>query len=736
MKRKKRDLNLRRNLIGGISSTILALPESIAYGTLIMVPLGARYLPLGVIAGLLSLVFLNLGSAITNRNGIINGGPFSLSSLMLASTMAFIIEKINGGETNLVVSQALIMLFLVVFLAGSMQVLFGVFRIGNLTKYIPYPVVSGLLTGTAILIFISQLAPFTGIEETINFSQYKGYYHKIQPYTLLCGLLTIISILLSKRVVKKIPPPFTGIFVGTLFYHLFTKIYPVAKLGPVIGKIPSAMPGPDYLLQGIGYFQKTGLAKSINLVVELLPYATGIAILLTLRTLIAVLTVNSQTLRGSDSNRELIGEGLGNMVSSFFGGISGCGSISRSLASYNYGSTNAFSKISGSIFALSILMYLHPVVSLIPRVVLAGMLIMLSVYAIDSWIIKQLKLMLTSDKLQRRESAINVGLVATVVITMITVGIFEAVGIGIAASVFFFVLKMKKNVILREYSGTRIRSYVERTEKEISYLVRNGRRIKIIELQGTFFFGTADALIEKISYLNIEMIKYIIIDFRRITGIDTTGARVINLLKKIAADQDRRLLISDLDKTDSNYSIIYDAGICYDSLEDAMAWVENDIISQNSRYDYLKDGIALKDIDSLAALTASEHAIIEKNFKKEYFKNNQTVFREGNPGDKVYYIVKGKAHIFVKGKKMQQLQRMKTLCPGTIFGEMALITGKKRSATVISDNDLVCYTVDRKTFDSLTRRYPKLGYKILTSISMELAKRIRVTNDIVSQLKE
>jgi len=542
--------------------------------------------------------------------------------------------------------------------------------------------------------------------------------------------------LLSKRMVKKIPPPFTGILVGTLSYHLLSKTYPVAKLGPVIGKIPSAMPRPDYLLQGIDYFQKAGLAKSINLVVELLPYATGIAILLTLRTLIAALTVNSQTLRGSDSNRELIGEGLGNMVSSFFGGISGCGSISRSLASYSYGSTNAISKISGSIFALSILMYLHPLVSFIPRVVLAGMLIMLSVYAFDSWIIKQLKLMLTSDKLQRRESTINVGLVATVVFTMITVGIFEAVGIGITASIFFFVLKMKKNVILKEYSGTKVRSNVERTEKEISYLVRSGRKIKIIELQGVFFFGTADALIQKISKLNTDMIKYIIIDFLKITGVDTTGARAIDLLKKITADQNRRLLISGLDKTDSNYSIIYDAGICHDSLEDAMAWVENDMISQNSRYDYLKDGIALKDMDSLAALTASEHTILEKEFKKESFKNNQTVFREGNPGDKVYYIVKGNAHIFVKGKKMQTLQRMKTLCPGTIFGEMALISGKKRSATVISENDLFCYTIDRKTFDSLTRRYPKLGYKILTSISLELAKRIRVTNNIISQLKE
>ena len=734
--KKKENLNLKGNLIGGISSTILALPESIAYGTLIMVPLGAQYLPLGVIAGLLSLVFLNLGSAISNRHGIINGGPFSLSSLMLASTLAFIIEKMNRGEASLPVPQILIMLFLVVFLAGLIQILFGVFRIGNLTKYIPYPVVSGLLTGTAILIFLSQIAPFTGIEESINFSHYKSYYHKIQPYTLLCGVVTILAILLSKRVIKIIPSPLAGICVGTVFYHLLSKFYPGAELGKVIGKIPAAMPVPDYFLQGIGFFQNAGWAESFDMVVELLPYATGIAILLTLRTLIAVMTVNSQTIKRSDSNRELIGEGLGNMMASFFGGISGCGSISRSLASYNYGSTNAWSKISAGIFALSILMYLHPVVSLIPRVVLAGMLIMLSVYAIDTWIFKQLKLMLSGEKLQRRESAINVGLVATVVFTMITIGLFEAVGIGIAASFFFFVLKMKKNVILREYNGTRIRSNVERTEIEFSYLVRNGRKIKIIELQGVLFFGTADALIEKISNLNSEKVKYIIIDFLKITGIDTTGARVINLLKKITADQNKRLLISGLDKTDSNYGIIYDAGICHDSLEDAMAWVEDDMINNNSRYDYLKEEIRLQDIESLAALTNSEHTLLEKTFNKEYYKSNQTVFREGSPGDKVYYIVKGKAHIFVKGKKMKQLQRMKTLCPGTIFGEMALITGNKRSATVISDSELVCYTVDRKMFDSLTRRYPKLGYKILSSISLELAKRIRVTNNIISQLKE
>ncbi|MBC8508556.1 MAG: hypothetical protein H8D34_27170 [Chloroflexi bacterium] len=155
--------SLRGDIVGGITSSVLAMAESMAYGALAVAPLGLEYAPLGSAAGLIALAFSNLGAFLFSGVRIMINGPYAMTSLMLASALAIISEEITSDAAT-----ALVFLFLIVFLTGLLQALFGFLKLGSLAKYIPYPVIAGLSNGTAILIFFNQLYPLLGLDNSAS----------------------------------------------------------------------------------------------------------------------------------------------------------------------------------------------------------------------------------------------------------------------------------------------------------------------------------------------------------------------------------------------------------------------------------------------------------------------------------------------------------------------------------------------------------------------------------------
>ncbi|MGE5707345.1 MAG: SulP family inorganic anion transporter, partial [Bacteroidota bacterium] len=136
---------LRGDLAGGVTASFLSLPQSMAYGLLVFAPLGPDYLPLGLVAGLIALCFSNFGSAWFGRIPIMSNSPFSMTSVMLASALTILLHQ--SGQNR---PFSLVMLMFVCFLVGLLQLLMGFLKLGNLAKYIPYPVIAGLINGTAI----------------------------------------------------------------------------------------------------------------------------------------------------------------------------------------------------------------------------------------------------------------------------------------------------------------------------------------------------------------------------------------------------------------------------------------------------------------------------------------------------------------------------------------------------------------------------------------------------------
>ena len=168
---------LRGDILGGITATLVGLPGSMAYGIIVFAPLGTDYVAIGAAAGLIGLVFANLGAGLAGSNPVLITTPDPVSSLMLAAALSIVLDTIVAIETPDAATLATILLFFIVFASGFCQVVLGLLKLGNLAKYIPYPVTAGILNGVAILMFVDQVRPLLGLSSGNSFTDIGGVRH-------------------------------------------------------------------------------------------------------------------------------------------------------------------------------------------------------------------------------------------------------------------------------------------------------------------------------------------------------------------------------------------------------------------------------------------------------------------------------------------------------------------------------------------------------------------------------
>ena len=737
MKKESWTSFLPGDLAGGITATILALPEAMAYGAIAFAPLGTEYTAIGVMAGLIALCFSNLCSAGFGGVRLMHSGPYSMTSLMIASAVSIIASKIPDQNVNMVLS----LLFLMIFISGFFQVLLGIFKIGELVKYIPYPVTSGLLNGTAILILWSQVRTIFGMPEG-NFLLNLCF---IQPLTFLIGLVTIIAICVGPRYIKRIPAPFLGIGAGTIVYYVISVLGFRESIGPTIGTIPFTIPKPNYAINIAALlFSKL----FIDISIDLIWLAISIAIVASLQSLIAAVSIDNLLKESSNTNKELVGQGIGNIVSALFGGIVSAGSQTRAMANISYGGRTINSRIISGVFALVILLFISPLISKLPKVVLAATLVVLASRIFDTWSLSLLSRLILKGK-RTRQIFSDLFVVFFVTATLIFVGVFEAVAAGIFISIMFFILRMGKNVIRREYNGVRIRSNIHRSLEEINYLEENGHKIKVYELEGSLFFGTADKIsvtIDKVLKTNAE---YIILDLKRVSDIDSTGAQILIRIMDRCIDQHKHMVISSIssmrnsDALYTSLSILEERHIGKDryrdfyieSIDDALGWAEDKLLAKYFGEDRYDKKISLAALDLLSEFSEIDLKIFEQYVVEIVYEAGDIIIEQGTSGDQMYFIVQGKTSIIVDLPNGMEKIKIATLCPGTIFGEMAFIDRGVRSANVVAEMKVICYYLTIFELNRLKKRHPEIAHKLMIGFAKELSKRIRIENRITTELK-
>jgi len=717
------------DIAGGSMAGLLALPETLAYGILVFSPLGPEGLLTGVVAGLCAVVFINIVPVFFPGSRILSSGPFSLSSIMLASVTAYALK-----QTSICPVSPVIIVFFTVFLAGLFQLLFGVFKIGTLAKFIPQPVVSGLLNGTSLLIFITQIRPALGLDKSIDLFDPVQMTSNIKIFTLVIVAATCLSIFVSEKLTKKIPGPVVGIICGSLVYYGLL-ISGIELLLPqsAVRTIPFKIQVPDI---AAGFYLLLRDPDALRILTDLVPMAMGISIIISMRTLIAVVSVDNVTRTRTNSNLELIGQGAGHIAAAFFGGIASAGSISRSLASHKYGATGILSRIATGLFALLVLTVLYPAVSLIPGMVLTGLLITLAFSSFDKWSIEQARYIFNRKAYNRKIAVVNVMIIAAVTITMIAAGTFEAVGLGVVISIIYFIITMTRSIVRDSYDASLVRSNFQRVSRDIMLLEDAGHRIYIMELEGPLFFGTADNLADNLYKIFDEnFIDFIILDFKRVQTIDSTGLHILSQLKNKAGTFKKKILLSNLDYKLLSYAHRDFSDCVFVSFNDALSYAEDMLLSMIGTSE--AEEYTLDKFETLSHLEKEELQLASKYFSFITIKSGLPIFSQNDKSSEMYLLCRGRVNIEIAAHNENQRTRISTVCPGTIFGEMALIDGKMRSAFAIADSnsDIACYTLSTENLDALCAEFPETGFKIIAGITSEISRRVRIANNMLSCLK-
>ncbi len=466
---------LKGDVFGALTSTIVALPFALAFG--VTSGLGASA---GIYCAILTGLFASLFGG-TNQQ--ISGPNTGLTVAMVAILTSFVAQSPDNG-----IAAA----FTVVSLAGLFQMLFGFFRLGKYFILVSYPVISGFTSGIGVLIILSQIEPLLGC----SLSEFQFSIYRLNNTDTLVGLACLVMLFLWPQKYSRVIPASIIVVVGATLFFVFSS----AQM-PVVGAISSDLPSFNMPIW------------DNDLASEMIKSALLIATLSTLDSLMTSLTVDSITNELHDSDQELVGQGVGNLVAGLFGALPGGGATMRTVTNLRAGGTTPLSGILHALFILAIVVWAGEYTAYIPVVVLAAILTHVGVSIIDWNFLKRM----------HQVPLFSVGLMLSTMVMSVTFDLVTAVLVGV------FVANL---VTIRRLSEIQLDNIKLCTAKEAEHLTAAEKEIfesldegvLLLNISGPIAFGVARGLKQSVSKANEGKALLIDLTDARFVGITSTIA--------------------------------------------------------------------------------------------------------------------------------------------------------------------------------------------------------------------
>lgn len=479
------------DLMAGIIVGIVAIPLAVAFGIASGV---------GPTEGLVTAIIAGFIISFFGGSRVQIGGP----------TGAFIVIVYG-----IIQQHGLAGLLIATIMAGIMLILMGVFKLGNIIKFVPYPVIIGFTAGIAVTIFSTQIKDLLGLDIDnlpANFvDKWIVYFKNISEtnlVTLLLGVLSILIIVLVPKISKKIQGSLVAIVVMTVAVWLLNSSGTFGHIKTIgdIYQLPSGIPSPK--MPTLTLAEGTTI---IDLMVQLFPAAFTIAMLGAIESLLSAMVADGVIADKHNSNTELIGQGIANIVTPLFGGIPATGAIARTMTNINNGGRSPIAGIIHAVTLLLVLLFLGKLVGYIPMACLAGVLVVVS-YNMSGWrSIVALRKMPMSD---------NAVMWITIVLTVVF-DLTIAIEIGLLLSVVLFLKRTSEATSIKIFGSEidpNIESDLELHEEKL--LVPEG--VAVYEIDGPYFFGVANKFDEIMTRMS-KPPRVRIIRMRRVPFIDSTG---------------------------------------------------------------------------------------------------------------------------------------------------------------------------------------------------------------------
>ena len=507
----------------------------------------------GLIVGIVALplaIAFGIASGVSPEKGIIT-----------AIVAGFIISALGGSRVQIggptgafiVIIYGIIQQFglsglmVATMLAGVFLILLGVFRLGTIIKFIPYPIVVGFTSGIAVTIFTTQIKDLFGLEISSmpadfisKWGVYFSHFHTVNWPSMLVGLLSIAIIALTPKVSKKIPGSLIAIVVMTLAVYLlkeFAGISSIKTIGDFYPNIKAQIPAltmPDITWEQVKL---------------LFPTAMTIAVLGAIESLLSATVADGVTGDRHDSNQELIGQGIANVCTPLFGGIPATGAIARTMTNINNGGRTPVSGIIHAVVLLLIFLVLMPLAAYIPMACLAGVLIIVS-YNMSGW--RTFRALMKNPKSD----------ITVLIITFLLTVIFDltiAIEVGLVIACLLFMRRMAETTqvkLIADEIDPAEEIDVQLHEEEHLIIPRG---VEVYEINGPYFFGIANKFEDLMAGMANHP-KVRIIRMRRVPFIDSTGIHNLQTLCAMSRREGTEIVLSGVQE--KVYEVLDHAGLC------------------------------------------------------------------------------------------------------------------------------------------------------------------------------
>jgi SulP family sulfate permease len=722
---------------GGLAAMLVALPSSIAFGVLVYTVLGAEYAGQGAMAGMLGAAALGLVAPLIGRTRGLISAPCAPSAAVLSALVAGLLAR--GMGNALEPKHILALLALTGLLSAGLQVLYGAIGGGRLIKFIPYPVVSGYLSGVGVLIALGQLPKLLGLPKGTPLALGLVSPGLWKWQALVVGLVTMAVTVIAPRFTRKVPAAILGLLGGMLTYFvlaLFSSELLQLQGNPlVIGPIQTSGSLLDVIAGRATSLLDVDLA-SIQLI--LVPALT-LSVLLSIDTLKTCVVLDVLTRRRHNSDRELMGQGIGNLATFLVGGMPGAGTMGPTLVNVTSGGRTPRSGVVEGAFVVLVLLLLGRVIAWVPIGGLAGILLVIAWRMFDWGMFRLLRY-----PAGRLDFAVSAG----VILVAVGVDLIAASGVGVGLAILLFIRdQIRGSVIRRKRYLNQMSSKTNRLAAERAVLNQHGDQGVFCELQGNLFFGTTDQLFSELE-LDLRTRRFVLLDLRRVQSLDYTAAHLFEQMQTQLGERDGKLLLSGmpsalLDQRDFEHylaqlGVVGEGGdiMISETLDGALEWMEERILEAAG---ITKKGEAqlldVKDIDLFRGLDERMLTGLCANMREVSVPAGDKVFSEGDQGDEIFLVRRGSIRIMLplEGGKRHHVA---TVGRGDFFGELSFLDRGARSADAEAKVATDLYVLSRDQFDTHVESDADIGVQLFARLALAIAERLRQTDAELQVLEE
>ena len=721
-----RTLGYLRDGSAGLINAIITIAYCVSFSALLFQGNLKGGLPLCLAALLMGSAITGLYIALTTTLSPAGAGPDTPAIAVMSVLATTVAGQVMASGSTLGAAKEHVMLAITLstLVTGLLLFAIGALRLGQLLRFVPYPVIGGFLAASGWLMISGSVEVITGVSSDDNMLERLTSATNLSKLAVACGFAAAVLIARKRS---------ESFFVLPVIFFVATVV-----LDFVLWVIGGATASSWYLAQSgpleLWWPLSVAQQKDVDWLTLFKASAeTGaVAGVTAIALLLDVSSLEVARSQSADLDKEFRTNGVANLIAGALGGIAGNLSMQASILIDEAGGVSRWAGVVSAVAIALVLFSGANVAGFVPMPLLGGLLVYLGAVVLIEALLRA----------PAQRSVTDLVLALAILLGIVTFGYLQGVMLGLIGACLTFAFNYSRiGVVKRHLTRADFASNVERSPEQAGFLRDQGKRIHAFWLTGFIFFGSSNGLFERvrrtIDQQQDPSIRFILLDFTAVSGADTSAMLSLIKLRNYCDQQKVILVLCGLNEAlrrtveKGRISVFSDPHRLFDGRNDALEWCEETLLAERSL-----DAATASDFDAwLARELGGEQGVarIKAFFDRHEIAGGTVLYKQGEPSDTIDLVDQGRFSIAITDDQDRPV-RLRTMSGQTVIGEMGFFRHRPRAASVAAQDDAVLYTLTRERMDRMLKEEPELGRSFLEFIIRALSDRVDFANREIAAL--